>query len=287
LIIVKIIGGLGNQMFQYAYAKVLQQKGYTVKIDISAFETYKLHGGYQLDKYNIDLKISTKEENDKFYKNHFIAKTLRRLGFDNSNIIQEKSLAFDEKLLNIKNYNYISGYFQNEMYFKEIKEILLKEFTLNLDKSKYTNKIENEILDSKDSCAIHIRRGDYSNSTNINIHGVCDLAYYDKAISFINSKYDDLKYFIFSDDILWVKENLKMRNAIYYIDSEEKRTPHEDMYLMSLCKNNIIANSSFSWWGAWLNKNDEKIVIAPKRWFSDDTLEKQSKNIVCDSWLKI
>ncbi|HIP11776.1 MAG TPA: alpha-1,2-fucosyltransferase [Arcobacter sp.] len=287
MIIVKIIGGLGNQMFQYAYAKVLQQKGYTVKIDISAFETYKLHGGYQLDKYNIDLKISTKEENDKFYKNHFIAKTLRRLGFDNSNIIQEKSLAFDEKLLNIKNYNYISGYFQNEMYFKEIKEILLKEFTLNLDKSKYTNKIENEILDSKDSCAIHIRRGDYSNSTNINIHGVCDLAYYDKAISFINSKYDDLKYFIFSDDILWVKENLKMRNAIYYIDSEEKRTPHEDMYLMSLCKNNIIANSSFSWWGAWLNKNDEKIVIAPKRWFSDDTLEKQSKNIVCDSWLKI
>ena len=286
MVIVKIVGGLGNQMFCYAYAKSLEQKGHEVKIDISAFETYKLHGGYQLDKYNIDLDSSIKDENDKFYKNTFFYKVLRRFGMDFSRRIKEKSLLFDKKLLEIDDNSYLDGYFQCEKYFKDIREIILKQFTINQDISNYTKEIKNKIQNSKNSCSLHIRRGDFVNSTNINIHGACDIEYYKKAMKYLEEKVENINYFIFSDDIEWVKENLAIQNAIY-IDSKEKRIPHEDIYLMSLCKNNIIANSSFSWWGAWLNQNEKKMVIAPKRWFADDKLESQSKDIVCESWVRV
>lgn len=286
MIIVKIIGGLGNQMFQYAYAKALEQKGYEVKIDISAFETYKLHGGYQLSFYNIDLITSMKEENNKYYKNNVFLKVLRRLSFDFSRRIKEKSLLFDAKLLDVEDNTYIDGYFQSENYFKDIKEIILKQFTIKKEISSYSKDIENQIKDSKNSCSLHIRRGDFVNNTNISIHGSCDAVYYKNAMRLLEEKEDDINYFIFSDDIDWVKRNLDVKAAIY-IESKEKRLPHEDIYLMSLCDHNVIANSTFSWWGAWLNQNENKIVIGPKRWFADDKLAEESKYIVCESWVRV
>ena len=286
MVIVKIIGGLGNQMFQYAYAKALQQKEYEVKIDTTAFETYKLHGGFQLDKYNIDLKVSSKEENRNFCGNSSFYKLLEKLGFNFFKKIKEKSLLFDNRFLKIEDNSYLDGYFQCEKYFKDIREIILKQFTINQEVSNYTKEIKNKIQNSKNSCSLHIRRGDFVNSTNINIHGACDIEYYKKAMKYLEEKVVNINYFIFSDDMQWVKENLKIENAIY-IDTKEKRVPHEDMYLMSLCRHNIIANSSFSWWGAWLNKNEEKIVIAPKRWFADEKFESESKDIVPQKWARI
>ena len=286
MIIVKIIGGLGNQMFQYAYAKALEQKGYNVKIDITAFETYKLHGGYQLDKYNINLNQSTHEENNLFHKNNIFSKIFKKIGFSSSNIIKEKNLLFNNNLLTLEDDKYIDGYFQCEKYFENIREVILEQFIIKQEKSDYTKEIENQIITSLNSCSLHIRRGDFINSTNINIHGSCDLDYYNNAINFINKKYVNTKYFIFSDDITWAKENLKIDNVIF-IDSKENRLPHEDIYLMSLCSNNIIANSTFSWWGAWLNLNSSKIVIAPKKWFADEKLNEYTKDIICDSWIKI
>jgi len=286
MIIVKIIGGLGNQMFQYAYAKALQERGYEVKIDISAFESYKLHGGYQLDKYKIDLETSIKKENDKFYKNSIISKILRRVDLDFSKKIEEKSLLFDSNLLSVEDDNYIEGYFQSEKYFRDIREILLKQFIINQEVSNYTKELENQIKNSQNSCSLHIRRGDFVNTTNISLHGTCAVEYYKNAMKFLESKVENLNHFIFSDDIEWVKENLAIENAIY-VDSKERRLPHEDIYLMGLCYYNIIANSSFSWWGAWLNQNEAKIVIAPKRWFADNEMQKQSRNIVCESWVII
>lgn len=286
MIIVKIIGGLGNQMFQYAYAKALEQKGYEVKIDTLAFKTYKLHGGYQLDKYNIDLDSSTKDENDKFYKNTLCYKVLKKFGIDFSKQIKEKSLLFDKKLLEIQDNNYLDGYFQCENYFNNIREIILRQFTINKEISDYSKDIQNEIKSSQNSCSLHVRRGDFINNTNISIHGTCDIKYYKNGIKYLKEKVENMDYFIFSDDIEWVKENLSIENAIY-IDSIEKRLPHEDIYLMSLCKNNIIANSSFSWWGAWLNQNENKIVISPKKWFADNEMQKQSNDIVCESWVRL
>ncbi|MBU1667539.1 alpha-1,2-fucosyltransferase, partial [bacterium] len=219
-------------------------------------------------------------------KNNILFKVLRRIGLDFSKRIKEDSLLFNDGLLKVEDHNYIDGYFQCEKYFKDIREILLKQFCTNKGISNYTKKIEKKIFGSKHSCSLHIRRGDFVDNININIHGSCDLEYYQNAIEVINLKYENTHFFIFSDDIDWCKQNLKIKNAVY-IDSEEKRIPHEDIYLMSLCNHNIIANSSFSWWGAWLSQNKEKMVIAPKRWFVDDNLERQSKDIVCDGWMMI
>ena len=267
MIIVRIVGGLGNQMFQYAYAKALSLQGYNVKLDISKFRKYKLHGGYQLDKYKIDLELANS-----------ISIILGKIGIKKS--LKEKSLLFDKKLKSLKGNEYIKGYFQTEKYFEEIRNTLLTEFIINQELSEPTNKVAKQISSYKNSCSLHIRRGDYiSDKKANNVHGTCSLDYYNRAINLINEKHENTHFFVFSDDINWTKENLKITNA-FYVDI--KSIPHEDMYLMSLCTNNITANSSFSWWGAWLNKNDNKTIIAPKQWYLNRKNEIASKN-----WIKI
>ena len=281
MVIIRIIGGLGNQMFQYAYAKALQNKGYDVKIDISAFDTYKLHGGYQLDKFDIDLKNATKEEVKLYYKKDIVSQILNRLNIKHT-IIKEKGLSFKKRLLKPSDNTYIQGYFQSEKYLFDIANIN-EIFTINNPISNYTKEIKKLILDSNNSCSIHIRRGDYIDDP---IFEVCEIDYYKKAMKFMEKKMGTISYFVFSNDIKWVKENIKAKNIVY-VDSKEPRIPHEDMFLMSLCKNNIIANSSFSWWGAYLNQNKEKLIIAPKNWFKTARKIKQSKDLVPKSWIKL
>jgi hypothetical protein len=267
MIIVRILGGLGNQMFQYAYAKALSLDGYYVKLDLSKIKKYKLHGGYQLDKYKIDLEIA-----DSF------SILLGKIGMKKSK--KEKSLLFDDNLKSLKGNEYVKGYFQTEKYFNEIRNTLLSEFVINQKISLETHKIAEQIKSLKNSCSLHIRRGDYVSDKKTNsVHGTCDLDYYERAIKIMNSKYLNISFFVFSDDISWTKENLKIKNA-FYVDI--KTIPHEDMYLMSLCTNNITANSSFSWWGAWLNKNENKTIIVPKKWYFNKKNEIAAKN-----WLKI
>jgi hypothetical protein len=267
MIIVRILGGLGNQMFQYAYAKALEQNGYDVTIDISKFKKYKLHGGYQLDKFNINLENANS-----------LSIILGKIGIKKST--KEKNLLFDDNLKSLKGNEYIKGYFQTEKYFNEIRNTLLSEFVINQKISLETDKIAEQIKSSKNSCSLHIRRGDYIFDKKANsVHGTCDLKYYQNAIKLINDTYQNATFFVFSDDITWTKENLHIENACY---ADNKTIPHEDMYLMSLCKNNITANSSFSWWGAWLNKNKNKTVIAPKNWFVN-----KENEVACENWIKL
>ncbi len=267
MIIVRIVGGLGNQMFQYAYAKALQQKGYSVKIDISKFKKYKLHGGYHLDKFNIDLETATP-----------LSIFLSKLGLKKSR--KEKSLLFNNQFLNLKKNEYVKGYFQTEKYFSEIREVLLEQFSLKQEYSSTTTLYSKKIKQASNSCSLHIRRGDYIFNKKANsVHGTCDLSYYNKAIKQINEEFNDIHFFVFSDDITWTKNNLKIKNATYI---DHKCLPHEDLFLMSLCKNNITANSSFSWWSAWLNTNNSKTIIAPKKWFVN-----KENEVACKSWIKL
>ena len=286
MIIVKIIGGLGNQMFQYAFAKALEKRGNNVKIDISTYDNYKLHGGYQLDLYNIDLGISTKEENAHYISNNFFSFFFMNLGFNFSKKTKEKSLLFDKTLLSLGNNQYVEGYFQSEKYFIDIRDIIINQFTIKDDLSNYSKSILNLIITSKNTCSVHVRRGDFVNEINQKIHGSCSLKYYITAIQKIQKIRKKTKFFVFSDDVNWCRENLKLENVII-INNNEKRIPHEDIHLMSLCDDNIISNSTFGWWGAWLNQNEFKTVIAPNRWFSNEKLELQSKFIVCNDWIKI
>jgi hypothetical protein len=273
-------------MFQYAYSKALQKKGFDVRLDIRPFKKYKLHGGYQLDQYKIDIQNATDYEINKFKVYGLFPKIKKKLGFINKNTLNEDFGYFNQNLLNPEKDKYIVGYFQSEKYFSNVRETLLDNFIIKKEKSDYFNMIKKKIESSKISCSIHVRRGDFINKKNIDIHGACSLDYYLKSIEIMKSKYQNISFFIFSDDMPWTKKNLNIKNAIY-VENELNRIPHEDIYLMTLCNHNIIANSSFSWWGAWLNKNINKLIIAPKIWFADYDLQKRTKDLICKDWTRL
>lgn len=301
MVIVRLIGGLGSQMSEYAFAKALQNMGYQVKLDISAFKYYRLHN-YELSHYNIDLECSTDEENAEYQNNSFVIKLLKKLlpirifrkslhitgiNFYNSKVIEEKSFLFESQFLKIKGDSYLIGDFKSEKYFKSVRGTLLKQFTIKNEYSHYVQEMGLKISESSNSCFIHVRRGDFANNPKVNkVHGVCSVEYYNRAVSYMKTKVRDLQFFIFSNDIDWCEKYLVIENATY-MNNQDRSSPHEDLHLMSLCNHSIIDHSAFCWWGAWLNQNEEAIVVAPERWFSDDELQKQSGDIYCKSWVKL
>lgn len=276
MIVVKLIGGLGNQLFQYAIAKkIALQHGTNVVLDISAFEEhYKLHK-YSLQYCNFEKRFASKS--DLLFFGIIKSKTL--LGIYNvirtkvkkPVTIKEAQFNFDaEVFLRATENTYLDGFWQTEKYFSDIRPILLEELSITKQLEKLNLEFANRIS-SSNAISLHIRRADYTNNKEtLSIHGSCTLEYYANAIKYISEKISNPVLFIFSDDMNWVKENLITSIETNYVDHNNADTNFEDLRLMSFCKHNIIANSSFSWWGAWLNSNPEKIVIAPKRWFNVD-----------------
>jgi hypothetical protein len=186
---------------------------------------------------------------------------------------QEPAFTYQELPKN-KSMN-LHGYFQSEKYFEGIQDLVRfyfepTDFVIEKLKSKYGNIFDN-------SCAVHVRRGDFVGNKT---HQVCDLNYYNRAIELIKSKTQIDNFLIFSDDITWCKANFS--STFHFIDGN---LDVEDLFLISMAKNQIISNSSFSWWGAWLNKNPDKIIIAPQRWFADGNLD--DKDIYTKDMIRI
>jgi Glycosyl transferase family 11 len=264
MIIANIYGGLGNQLFQYAAGRQLAERNHTtLKLDIENFKKDKRRE-YLLNHFAIKKSFCTSLDKT-LIKGKNRIKKLRNKD-EEVTIYVEKSLAFDEKVTELGNNVYLDGYFGNEKYFISIERIIRDEFrvtdTPDSINEKYLQKIR-----STNSVALHVRRGDYVSNKETNaIHGVCSVAYYKEAILQIAMKTSSPHFFIFSDDIPWVKENLVVNEfPVEYIDHNND-IPYEDIRLMYSCKHAIIANSSFSWWGAWLNDNAGKIIIAPEKW---------------------
>lgn len=273
------LGGLGNQMFQYAFYRTLQLNSNDAYLDISLLKKYPLHNGYELESiFNIKPKIAS---NTQLYKtkNSLIFKVLRKLKLYNAIIIQD-GIGFKQEYLMPKNNTYLIGYWQSEKYFIQHAKQIHKDFAFpSLDPE---NESIAQMILSTNSVSIHVRMGDYVNHP---LHGnICTLEYYQQAISIIKQKINNPMFFIFSNDIEWCKQNLNIDNGIY-ITGNNGVDSYKDMQLMSLCKHNIIANSSFSWWGAWLNNNSSKIVIAPSKWFNDTNIYIQ--DLIPESWTKI
>ena len=288
MIISRLIGGLGNQMFQYAAGRSLAiANSCELRLDISGFENYALHNGYELDLFNIKAQIaSTKDVSKLVSTNHsrlsrYIS---RQLGIKKSTHFIEKSFTFDHKFFDAKPPVYLDGYWQSYKYFESIESQLRHEFSLKYYLSKL-NLDTSEQISSVNAVSVHIRRGDYvSNKHTNSVHGVCSLDYYRSAIKTITERVDNPVFFIFSDDIAWVKDNLAISSGAVYVDHNSGRQSYNDMYLMSLCQHHIIANSSFSWWGAWLGSNPNKIVISPKQWFINDTI---TDDLIPKSWVRL
>ena len=262
--VIRFLGGLGNQMFQYTLYKSLQNKFPNVKADLHGYNDYPLHNGFELENI-FDLKINKVSSftSNLYYNKKWIYRKLRRLLGLKNTFIEEKTLfSFDESILNNPKTGYYWGYWQNLEYFEDIADEIKSEFQFSAPLSKENQQILDQIK-LKNSVSIHIRRGDYLKDPLLG--GLCGPEYYKQALSYIQSNLTSPDFFIFSDDILWCTENLNLDNCTF-ISWNKGSSSYIDMQLMSACKHNIIANSSFSWWAAWLNPNPNKIVISPKKW---------------------
>ncbi|MBI5325182.1 MAG: alpha-1,2-fucosyltransferase [Ignavibacteriae bacterium] len=276
-------------MFQYAAGKALAEHNKTIlKLDIIDFHFYE-DRWFSLNHFNISSDIASDEEISGFIgknksKNLMILKERfgRVLPLKRRKIYYEPHFHFDERFFNLPASIYINGYWQSEKYFNKIISVLRKEFTYR----EPIEKINKEIADKIQSCnsiSIHIRRGDYiSNKLTYLTHGVCGIEYYVNAINIISKKVEKPNFFVFSDEPEWAVENLKTNYPINIINHNSQQNDFEDMRLLSLCKHHIIANSTFSWWGAWLSGNENKIVIAPKKWFNE--YKADTKDIYPDKW---
>jgi hypothetical protein len=285
VIISNIHCGLGNQLFQYACARRLAHYHKTeLKLDLDSFDYNKLRL-YGLKHFNISAGIATRQEIEAIqYRQLFgLEKVYRRLTgeklVNRSRWIKEPHFHFDPKLLTAPNHSYLCGYWQSEKYFIEIRDILLQELTLVQPMSPSAEQYAAQIRSSNAVC-VHVRRGDYLKDDNLE---VCSIDYYQTAFQKLSYQVSDAKVFIFSDDPDWVKENLDFgAPRIIVIGNSD----YEDLTLMSMCKHFIIANSSFSWWGAWLSNDSNKIVYAPKKWFSDGVKPffQNTLDVIPSSW---
>jgi len=289
LIIVKLYGGLGNQLFQYAFGRNLALKNNCdLKFDTSFYANQNLRK-IELYPFNFDFSIASSDEIKKIrLEKNFFTECFRKSktivsSYYKRRIIDERSFDFDPNYLKIKDPSYLNGYWQSEKYFKEIRNILIQELIYKPKLSETFNTWIKQIKESN-SVSVHIRRGDYVNNNRTNaLHGLCPIEYYEESIQIIIQKINHAKLFVFSDDMDWCQKHLAIYTDIHFVNDTQNH--FEDMYLMSLCKHNIIANSSFSWWGAWLNSNENKIVIAPHKWF--DQKKSDTKSLIPESWIQI
>lgn len=283
MIIIKLGGGLGNQMFQYALGRNLSLiHNVPFKIDSSYLRKENQSGRIlQLNNFNTILNEATKEDISSY--DSLFQKILGKIVAKNKRVIERSSI-FDLDILSI-NDGYFIGHWNSEKYFRENADILRKDLTLKNPLNQKAERFSAEIKSTPNTASIHIRRGDYVSIKKIaDTHGTIPISYYEKAIDKIIEKFPDTVFFVFSDDIEWAKENLPSKYHPVFV-SDPDIPDYEELILMSLCKNNITANSTFSWWGAWLNNNPEKIIITPKEWFVKKSME--SKDLIPEAWIRI
>lgn len=285
MIITKLIGGLGNQMFQYAVGRSLAEKNKSqLFLDVTGYEHQVgvTPRQYALSIFNTEEHFASSSDLDKL---KFGSRLGKLLHLKSKQYIKEKTLnVFDGRILNLPDNTYLNGFWQTEKYFSMIGDIIRSEFSLRPQFNHLDSSLISQIENSQ-SVSLHVRRGDYVSNVKTNLyHGVCSLDYYQNAIEFLKKTNGELKLFIFSDDIKWVKDNLKIEQKTVFVSNGQLKD-YEELMLMSKCKHQIIANSSFSWWGAWLNVHPAKKVIAPKNWFNNNSAN--YNDIIPETWIRL
>jgi hypothetical protein len=291
MIIVQLNGGLGNQLFQYAIARSLSEKLHSeVVLDLNIYNKTGLraHEFYALKHFNVNAEIANSSDTKLFYSNNFFRKVQRRIMRQTGTgkikqVYEREQFVFNPDVFKYSGNIYLRGYWQSEKYFKSIEGIIRSELSLKDSLSQKTLEVSKEITAKRNTVSLHIRRGDYvTDIKTYNTLGLCSLDYYRRCVSVLGNELGGLNIFVFSDDPVWVKENIVFNHPLYFVNHNNIKYAYEDMFLMSLCEHNIIANSSFSWWGAWLNNNKNKIVLAPKKWIVDTN--RTNLDIIPEDW---
>jgi hypothetical protein len=283
MVVTKLYGGLGNQMFQYAVGRTvsLLNNNSEFFLDVSWFKKIKgnTQREYELGPFNIVEKFASKKEIAMLGGSFLSLRS--KLGLFKSGYVREKGFDFDPNVMKLTGDIYLDGYWQSERYFKDIESTIRGDFILKNPLSKNALEIYSQIKNTN-SISVHIRRGDYVTDPSTNdFHGVCSIDYYKRAQEILKNIVSSPHFFVFSDDIEWVKKNITFCGPVFFVSG--CRIPdYEEITLMSYCKHHIVANSSFSWWGAWLNPSREKIVIAPKKWFNNSDIN--TSDLVPKSW---
>lgn len=286
-------GGLGNQMFQYAFARIHAQKSNAkVLLDGSFFERVEKKSGFTPRKFELAIFdnsyiMASVSDVTSFYNLSEINNVKRKLGLRFPKIYNEPSFDFQTDALSLKSPVYLKGYFQSYKYFIDHKEFIRQLFSFPVNELDGINKELLITIKGSNTIAIHIRRGDYvSDKITAEYHGSCSLSYYLEAIKLVTSKNKDFTLVFFSDDSDWVKEQFNdLPYSKIVVEHNKGEDSWKDMLLMSCCSHNIIANSSFSWWAAWLNDNQSKIVVAPKKWFA--TMDKNTNDLIPSEWIQL
>lgn len=289
--IVKVIGGLGNQMFQFALYKALQKQfpEERVLLDLHCFNGYHKHHGFEIGQlFHADYEEASLREVAKVaypYPNYQCWRFGSRILPDRKTMLKEKpNFIFESTALTREGNTYYDGYWQHEEYFLPIREDLLQTFAFTGFEENGRNLETAHLVTNMNSCAIHVRRGDYINDKLF--RNICDIKYYQHAIQMMTEKVHPEIFCVFSDDIPWCHKHLPSllgQAETVYVDWNMGKDSFYDMHLMSLCHHQIIANSSFSWWGAWLNANKDKIVLAPKKWWNI----KDAHSPISSNWIRI
>ncbi len=293
VVVAALIGGLGNQMFQYAVARSLADRhGASLLLDTSGFENYPFRR-YELGELNIRADIAQPADLLFFKRRQhmsWLSKTFDRMVSKfhpdvDSRIFNERAFAYDENIYQQIPPVYLSGYWQSERYFSDKADAIRVDLSLRRPVDEACHVFMESIRNTT-SVSLHVRRGDYvSNAVTARVHGTCSLDYYRAAIAYIASSVEDPHFFIFSDDIDWAAYNLRLTHMYTLVDINGVDRGVMDMALMKACRHHIIANSSFSWWAAWLNPSSDKIVVAPQRWFNEANHD--TRDLLPANWVKL
>jgi hypothetical protein len=285
MITLRLLGGLGNQMFQYAAAKSLASRlDSPLLLDVHEFEHYA-DRNYDLHVFpEVKEKFCDKAQHNLLYSKSKIAKLGRII--KGVQIYEEPDFYFDPEFLRLTAPINLSGYFQSEKYFLESEKEIRTSFKWDERRLSESTRAYLQSIKAHHAISVHFRRGDYvSNQKTSEVHGTCDRAYYQNAIDFVIEKFSDSHFFVFSDDIEWVKSEQYFAGLDRtYVEKSDDMHDSEEMFLMSQCRHNIVANSSFSWWGAWLNSAANKVVVAPQNWFNANDYD--ARDLIPESWFR-
>ncbi len=292
MIVVELMGGMGNQMFQYAFGRHLAHRlGADLVLDKHFLldrtpkkNEHFVFRNYDLDLFNIEASFLSSEISKKYnsLQNRLSKKISRWVPrIKGLKVIEQQGFAFESDLLELNDNCYLKGYWQTEKYFKDIEDIIKKDFTFKEPISVKSQSILTRIQSTEAVC-LNVRRGDFVTNP---VHGILDVSYYQKTEQIFLKKANNPTFFVFSDDIDWCRENIKLQSPTVFVGHEYAGSKFKDyLGLMINCKHFIIPNSSFAWWAAWLCYNPNKIVIAPHKWFNES--EWDSSDVIPEHWIQ-